>query len=337
MTTELEKFVNINAIKKCREFNQNQCEQDDDCQFSTIEGFGCGRKQNGYKNETFNTTVPSPHQNIQTRIVKKSLETKNLKYDPDLHKMEIKLTAENIQCLDWNKFKSTRRYARLNIMQNEDNLNNHFEFNNESNTIRFIGGPRTKTKDQGCLDLEFVKSFVPYSLDGDELETYKWVSLPSVGAPIIGNDTNTISFEIQEPQFKMCENKIKLKITCYDANNTKYPLGPFNGMQINVQSLQEEEYERCEARAYIDASFEPPERENSPLFLPSGEIYDSKSDMKIVVTLSSTIGGISIALLVIGIINYISLKFTTLDLRNYCVENEIQEENSIIKISPIKD
>ena len=103
----------------------------------------------------------------------------------------------------------------------------------------------------------------------------------------------------------MCKDIIKLKIICYDANNTKHLLGPFSGTQINVKCLQKEEYERCEARAYIDASFEHPERKNSPLFLPSGEIYDSKSDMKIVVTLSSTIGGISIALLVIGIINYI--------------------------------
>ena len=106
-------------------------------------------------------------------------------------------------------------------------------------------------------------------MDGETLTGYKWISLPSVGPPDIEN--NTLRFEINEPQFQGCEQKTILQITCYYVNGTDHKLAPFNGIQIDLESLQGEDNEKCYAVAYMsDSDIKPDygERTKSDFFTP---------------------------------------------------------------------
>ena len=275
MTVELEKNVPKDEQKKCADYNRDPstiedfCTRNENCEYSALID-ECSSRSTKKVNITYK--VPDPSTVYKNPEILKSLVTRNLKYIVNDNNTEIKLTAENIQCLDW-----------------EIKVSNSFRVNKRSNSIAFTG--------EKCQ--EFVEIISPKTLDGDRMNTYLWVSFPSVEAPTIENDT--LKFQINAPQFKGCEQKVELHITCY-IDDITYQLGPFNGTRIDTKSLQDEPFEKCFAVAYMhDSTFKQlykNKRKPSDFFQPSGQIQINKINLAIIIP--SSVGGSIVALVIMG-------------------------------------
>ena len=273
MTVELEKnvpseYLNCDLINIRETQIQNSCEKDENCRYSSIDEF-CSNKLTKKVNTTYK--VPDPSTVFNSPEILKTLQTSKLQYNVNDNNTELKLSAENIHCLDW-----------------EIKVSNSFQVNKRSNSIAFTG--------EKCQ--EFVEVILPKTLDGDRMNTYLWVSLPSVGTPMIYN--GTLRFDINEPQFQGCEQKTVLEITCVYVNGTDRKLMPFNGTQIEMGSLQDEQYEMCHAKVYMkDSSFKSSNlRISSPSFRPSGHVDDGNINLAIIIP--SSVGGSIVVLIITG-------------------------------------
>ena len=201
----------------------------------------------------------------------------------------VKLEAQNIHCLDWG-----------NAMANPSK----FIVNKTGNSIMFTG--------EKCQ--EFIETISPKSLDGQnqKLKEHEWISIPSVGTPIIENDT--LRFDINEPQFQGCEPKTILRITCYFVNGTDHKPLEFNGTRIDIKSLQGKEFEKCYAFVFMSGSIYYPGsggRTRSGYFTPSGQIYDENDgNTNMAITVASSVGGAIVGLVILGnILNFLSWVF----------------------------
>ena len=245
--------------------SEAKCTADDYCEYSQVTGF-CRALQ--FKKVNVTEKVP------EDRTVKRTLDIRNLIYivKYNNNSKELKLEEENIHCLDWGSIPSK------------------FTVNKTGNSISYNG--------EKCQ--EFIQPIAPKSLDGETLNRHMWFSLPSVGPPNIENDT--LRFEIKESQFQGCE-KTMLRITCYYVNGTFQELGPFNGTQIKMKSLQGQEYEKCYAIAFMSGSLYEPDhggRTISVYFTPSGQLYVNDKNKNMAITVASSVGGAIVGLVILG-------------------------------------
>lgn len=233
VTAELEENVNITIQNNiCADYNrisnpqraEDQCTANKYCKYAQLDEF-CSP----LKTIKVNKTHGWPYSD--GRKVQRTLEIRNLKYVVYYSNTvtEVKIDSENIHCLDWaylmGKYNSTK-----------------FTINKARKSINFHG--------EKCQ--EFIETISPKSLDGQMLKPYDWVSIPSVGAPNIEQDT--LRFDIKEPQFQGCEPNTTMWIICYYANGTGQKLGPFKGNRIKIKSLKGEDYEKCYALIYMNNS-----------------------------------------------------------------------------------
>ena len=276
MTVELEKnvpseYLNCDLINIRETQIQNSCEKDENCRYSSIDEF-CSNKLTKKVNTTYK--VPDPSTVFNSPEILKTLQTSKLQYNVNDNNTELKLSAENIHCLDW-----------------EIKVSNSFQVNKRSNSIAFTG--------EKCQ--EFVEVILPKTLDGDRMNTYLWVSLPSVGTPMIYN--GTLRFDINEPQFQGCEQKTVLEITCVYVNGTIHKFNPFNGIRIDMKSLQDEQYEMCHAIVYMnDSPFKSSNlRKASPSFRPSGQTVNvDEGNLNLAIMIPSSVGGATVGLVIMG-------------------------------------
>ena len=281
MTVELVKIVPPpDEYNNCESLNnrksqsqktiQDACEKDENCKYSSIDEL-CSNKATKNVYKTYK--VPDPSTIYKNPEISKTLETSNLQYNVNNNNTEVQLTAKNIHCLDW-----------------EIQVSSSFQVNKRSNSITFTG--------EKCQ--EFVEIISPKTLDDVQMNTYQWVSLPSVGTPIIEN--GTLRFDLNETRFQGCEQKTVLEITCVNVNGTAHKLGPFNGTRIDMKSLQDEQYEMCHAIAYMrDSPFKSSmQRQSSPSFRPSGQIYEDDGNMNLAIMIPSAVGGAIVGLFIIG-------------------------------------
>ena len=281
MTVELVKIVPPpDEYNNCESLNnrksqsqktiQDACEKDENCKYSSIDEL-CSNKATKNVYKTYK--VPDPSTIYKNPEISKTLETSNLQYNVNNNNTEVQLTAKNIHCLDW-----------------EIQVSSSFQVNKRSNSITFTG--------EKCQ--EFVEIISPKTLDDVQMNTYQWVSLPSVGTPIIEN--GTLRFDLNETRFQGCEQKTVLEITCVNVNGTAHKLGPFNGTRIDMKSLQDEQYEMCHAIAYMrDSPFKSSmQRQSSPSFRPSGQIYEDDGNTSLAIMIPSVVGGAIVGLVIIG-------------------------------------
>ena len=305
MTIELEKNVPKDAARQCGDYNrepqtlQEKCTSDENCEYTVHVDSECRRRLTKKVNQTYKVPDPSIPAINKEREIYKTLETRNLEYSVNDDNTEVKLKAENIHCLDWG-----------NIMK-VFSRNNDFIVNETSNSIKFAG--------EKCQ--EFVETISPKTLDGDVMNNYEWVNFPSVGEPIIENDT--LRFEVNEPQFQGCEHKsLLLLITCNDVNGTAHEIGPVNGTGINMEIFQDKHYELCFAIAYMyDSPFKIKTRirKKSPFFQPSGQIYvDDVSKLAIIIP--SSVAGAIVGLAIMGkMIFYFLFKIRLFNFKLLCL------------------